>query len=72
MDRNLASILALAGTAAITVTLAAVSPADAYAGDMSMHDGDRAPSSLIEELKSLYPPSMATSTSCSRGREATR
>lgn len=31
MDRNLASILALAGTAAISVTLAAIAPNDAYA-----------------------------------------
>lgn len=31
MERNVASVLALAGTAAITVTLAAVAPGDAYA-----------------------------------------
>ena len=34
MDRNLASILALAGTAAISVTLAAMAPGDAYADDI--------------------------------------
>ncbi|MDP3858494.1 MAG: hypothetical protein Q8Q73_12120 [Stagnimonas sp.] len=36
MERNLASILALAGTAAISVTLAALAPSDAYADDISI------------------------------------
>jgi hypothetical protein len=36
MDRNLASILALAGTAAVSVTLAAMAPGDAYAADVSV------------------------------------
>jgi len=36
MERNLASILALAGTATISVTLAALAPADAYADDISI------------------------------------
>lgn len=36
MERNLASILALAGTAGLTVTLAAMAPADAYADDISV------------------------------------
>lgn len=36
MDRNFESILALAGTAAITVTLAALAPGDAYADDISI------------------------------------
>jgi hypothetical protein len=65
MDRDLASILALAGTAAVTVTLAAIAPGDAYA-DMSV---DSAPftnsttrynhlppteNASVEDLKSLY------------------
>lgn len=62
MERNLASILALASTAAITVTLAAVAPADAYADDISV-DRTRAqynhlpPTRVgpsIEDLKRLY------------------
>jgi len=36
MERNLASVLALASTAAITVTLAAVAPSDAHADDISI------------------------------------
>ena len=36
MERNLASILALAGTAAVSFTLAAIAPADAYADDISV------------------------------------
>lgn len=36
MERNLASILALASTAAITVTLAAVAPGDAQADDITI------------------------------------
>lgn len=36
MERNLASILALAGTAAVTFTLAAMAPGDAYADDISV------------------------------------
>lgn len=35
MEPNLASILALAGTAAVTVTLAAVAPGDALADDIT-------------------------------------
>jgi hypothetical protein len=40
MDRNLASILALAGTAAVSVTLAAIAPGDAYADDSSRARAD--------------------------------
>jgi len=36
MERNLASILALASTAAVSVTLAAIAPGDAYADDISL------------------------------------
>lgn len=36
MEPNLASILALAGTAAVTVTLAAVAPSDAHADDIAV------------------------------------
>jgi len=62
MERNLASILALASTAAITVTLAAVAPADAYADDISV-DSKKAQynqfrptrsGASIEDLKRLY------------------
>ena len=62
MERNLAAILALASTAAITVTLAAVAPADAYADGISV-DGTRAQynpfaptrsGASIEDLKRLY------------------
>lgn len=61
MDRNLASILALAGTAAISVTLAAIAPGDAYANDSV--DSNKTQSSpflptssgaSIEDLKRLY------------------
>jgi hypothetical protein len=62
MERNLASILALAGTAAISVTLAAMAPGDAYADDLCV-DGTQAQYShlptadggaSVEELKTLY------------------
>lgn len=62
MERKLASILALASTAAITVTLAAVAPADAYADGIAV-DGTPAHynpfpptrnGASIEELKRLY------------------
>lgn len=36
MERNLAAILALAGTAAVSITLAAIAPGDAYADDISV------------------------------------
>lgn len=42
MERNLASILILAGTAAISVTLAAMAPGDAHAGETCV-DGTSAP-----------------------------
>jgi len=66
MDRNLESILALAGTAAITVTLAAIAPGDAYAGGLSAEGAPPArvaaqynhtppaEGASIEDLKSLY------------------
>ena len=66
MDRNLASILALAGTAAISVTLAAIAPGDAYADDISVdgtpitlattynHLSPATSSALIEDLKRHY------------------
>lgn len=62
MDRNLASILALAGTAAISVTLAAIAPADAYANGLfddsaaTHHKPLPAATSedSIEGLKTLY------------------
>jgi hypothetical protein len=61
MDRNLASILALAGTAAISVTLAAIAPGDAY-GDDSVdfprtqypHLSTASSDASIEGLKRLY------------------
>jgi hypothetical protein len=43
MDRNVASILALAGTAAISVTLAAIAPGDAYADDIAVGQDNHFP-----------------------------
>lgn len=61
MDRNIASILALAGTAAISVTLAAIAPSDAYADALAAPEAQprytllgSAGSPSIEELKDLY------------------
>jgi hypothetical protein len=61
MDRNLASILALASTAAVSVTLAAIAPGDAYADDSAggiqakynQLPATRSDAS-IEDLKRLY------------------
>jgi hypothetical protein len=61
MDRNLASILALAGTAAVSVTLAAIAPGDAYADDAVArtqtqynHLPPARSAASIEDLKRLY------------------
>jgi len=62
MERNLAAILALAGTAAISVTLAAMAPGDAYADDNCVDSTQAQYSPLpaagigasVEDLMSLY------------------
>lgn len=62
MEHNLASILALAGTAAISVTLAAMSPGDAYADELCVdstqaqysHWPTASAGASVEELKTLY------------------
>ena len=57
MERNIASILALAGTAAISVTLAAMAPGDAYADEIAIDGAAFASgraSAPIQDLKRLY------------------
>ena len=51
MDRNLASILALAGTAAMTVTLVAMAPGDAHADDISIDNTPFAGSRTRAEVR---------------------